>query len=167
MPIYMEISRLHRCVTIVARGKIEPEEILGAGQKLFDAQVPEFAKIVDLLDASGGLSAEQMGRLATLLRGGPGTGPGAKRGPVAFMVDPRRGEFARAFAATEDGARPVHLFKSLREAREWLAQLDAPREDRRPADSTPWSDPDREATMFRRGEKRDVPVRRRAANAAD
>ena len=163
MPIYMEISRLYRCVTIVARGKIEPDEIMGAAQKLFDAQVPEFAKIVDLLDASGGLTPEQMGRIATLLRGGSD----AKRGPVAFMVDPKRGEFARAFAATEDGERPIHLFKSLREAREWLAQLDAAgRADRPPAESTPWSDPDREATMFRRGEKRDVPVRRRAAYAA-
>lgn len=162
MPIYIEISRLHRCVTIVARGRIEPGEIMGAAQKLFDAQVPEFAKVIDLLDASGGLNAEQMGRIATLLRGGPG----AKRGPVAFMVDPKRGEFARAFA-TEDGERPIHLFKSLREAREWLAQLDAVDQGRPPAESTPWSDPDREATMFRRGEKRDVPVRRRAANAAD
>ncbi|HEY2871357.1 MAG TPA: hypothetical protein VGJ56_05540 [Reyranella sp.] len=163
MPIYMEISRLHRCVTIVARGRIEPGEIMGAAQKLFDEQVPEFAKIVDLLDASGGLSPEQMGRIATLLRGGSD----AKRGAVAFMVDPKRGEFARAFAATEDGERPIHLFKSLREAREWLAQLDAAQERQPPAEGTPWSDPDRQATMFRRGEKRDVPVRRRAANAAD
>jgi hypothetical protein len=162
MPIYIEISRLHRCVTIVARGKIEPDEIMGAGQKLFDAQVPEFAKVVDLLDASGGLSAEQMGRLAMLLRGGPDS----KRGPVAFMVDPKRGEFARAFAATEDGERPIHLFKSLREAREWLAQLDDAKQGRPPAERTPWSDPNREATMFRRGQKRDVPVQRRAANAA-
>ena len=162
MPIYMEISRLHRCVTIVARGKIAPDEIMGAAQKLFDAQVPEFAKIIDLLDASGALTPEQMGRIATLLRGGPG----AKRGPVAFMVDPKRGEFARAFAATEDGERPIHLFKSLREARAWLAQLDAAAEHRPPAESTPWSDPDRQATMFRRGERRDVPVRRRPAYAA-
>jgi hypothetical protein len=163
MPIYMEISRLYRCVTIVARGKIEPDEIMGAAQKLFDAQVPEFAKIIDLLDASGGVSPEQMGRIATLLRGGSDT----KRGPVAFMVDPKRGEFARAFAATEQGERPIHLFKSLREAREWLARLDATGQPRPPAESTPWSDPNREATMFRRGERRDVPARRRAAYAAD
>jgi len=104
-----------------------------------------------------------MGRLATLLRGGPG----AKRGPVAFMVDPKRGEFARAFAATEQGERPIHLFKSLRQAREWLEQLDRAQQWQPPAESTPWSDPHREATMFRRGEKRDVPVRRRAAYAAD
>jgi hypothetical protein len=162
MPIYMEISRLHRCVTIVARGKIAPDEIMGAAQNLFDAKVPEFAKIVDLLDAHGGLAPEQMGRIATLLRGESD----AKRGPVAFMVDPNRGEFARAFAATEHGERPIHLVKSLREAREWLAQVDAAQEWQPPAESTPWSDPDRQATMFRRGERRDVPVRRRPAYAA-
>jgi hypothetical protein len=162
MPIYLEISRLHRCVTIVARGKIAPDEIVSAAQKLFDARVPEFAKVVDLLDATTDVNLEQVDRIATLLRGGPDM----KRGPVAFLVDPKRGEFARAFAATETGERPVHLFKSLREAREWLQQLDAGQRPL-PADATPWSDPDREATMFRRGERRSVPVRRRANYAAD
>jgi len=147
----------------VARGKIAPDEIMGAAQKLFDAQVPEFAKIIDLLDASADVNLEQISRIAMLLRGGSE----AKRGPVAFMVDPKRGEFARAFAATEQGERPIHLFKSLREAREWLARLDVTGQHRPPAESTPWSDPNREATMFRRGERRDVPVRRRAAYAAD
>ncbi len=159
MPIYMEISRLHRCVTIVARGKIAPDEIMGAAQNLFDAKVPEFAKIVDLLDASTDVNLEQVNRIAALLRGGSDM----KRGPVAFMVDPNRGQFARAFAATEHGERPIHLVKNLREAREWLAKLDAAQEWHPPAESTPWSDPDRQATMFRRGERRDVPVRRRAA----
>lgn len=163
MPIYMEISRLYRCVTIVARGKIAPDEIMGVAQKLFDAQVPEFAKIIDLLDASADVNLEQISRIAVLLRGGSD----AKRGPVAFMVDPKRGEFARAFAATEHGERPINLFKSLREARQWLAQLDTAAQGRPPVESTPWSDPEREATMFRRGEKRDVPVhRRRPAYAA-
>lgn len=161
MPIYMEISRLHRCVTIVARGKIAPDEIMGAAQNLFDAKVPEFAKIVDLLDASTNVNLEQVNRIAALLRGGPEV----KRGPVAFMVDPNRGEFARAFAATEHGERPIQLVKNLREAREWLAKLDTAQEWQPPAESTPWSDPDRQATMFRRGERRDVPVRRRASYA--
>ena len=162
MPIYLEISRLHRCVTIVARGKIAPDEIMGAAQQLFDAKVPEFAKIVDLLDASGEASPEQMGRIAALLQGGGDV----KRGPVAFMVNPKRGGFARAFAATEDGERPIHLFKNLREAREWLVQLETATESRLPADSSPWSDPDRQATMFRRGERRVVPIRQRRPNSA-
>ena len=48
MPIYLEISRLHRCVTIVARGALEADEIMGAAQQLFEARVPEFAKVVDV-----------------------------------------------------------------------------------------------------------------------
>jgi len=153
MPIYLEISRLHRCVTIVARGKIAPDEIMGAAQKLFEAQVPTFAKLVDLLDASADVNLEQIGRIATLLRGGGDL----KRGPVAFMVDPKRGEFARAFAATETGERPVELFKNIREARAWLEQIDEAAR-RKPPDSTPWSDPKRQAVMFLGGQQRDVPV---------
>jgi hypothetical protein len=151
MPIYLEISRLHRCVTIVARGKIAPDEIMGAAQKLFEAQVPDFAKLVDLLDAVAIVNLEQIDRIATLLRGGPDV----RRGPVAFMVDPQRGEFARAFAATQ-GERPVELFKNIREARAWLEQIGAERQ--RPPNSTPWSDPERQAVMFRGGQRRDVPV---------
>jgi hypothetical protein len=161
MPIYLELSRLHRCVTIVARGKIASEEIMGAAQKLFDANVPDFAKLIDLLDATGDVDLEQIGRIATLLRGGGDL----KRGPVAFMVDPTRGAFARAFAATETGERPVNLFKNLREARAWLEQIDDAAR-RKPPDSTPWSDPERRAVMFRGKQQRDVPVGDRPAYKA-
>ena len=153
MPIYLELSRLHRCVTIVARGKIAPEEIMGAAQKLFDTNEPEFAKLVDLLDATADVDLEQVGRIATLLRGSGNL----KRGPVAFMVDPTRGEFARAFAATETGERPVNLFKNIREARAWLEQIDDAARNK-PPDSTPWSDPERKAVMFRGTQQREVPV---------
>jgi hypothetical protein len=153
MPIYMEISRLYRVVTIVARGKIAPEEIMGTAQKLFEAQVPQFAKIVDLLDASTEVNPEQIGRIATLLRGGGHL----KRGPVAFMVDPKRGEFARAFTATETGERPIQMFKSLREARAWLAEIDEAAR-KKPIDGSPWADPERQAVMFRRGQTRALPV---------
>ena len=158
MPIYLEISRLHRCVTIVARGKIAPDEIMGAAQQLFEAQVPEFAKVVDLAAASTEVNPEQVERIAALLRGGAD----AKRGPVAFLVDRSRGDFARAFKATQ-GERPVQIFHSLREAREWLAQISEA--ERRTAAGS-WHDPDRHAVMFRRGQRRQVPASRPAYLAA-
>lgn len=157
MPIYMEISRLHRCVTIVARGQIMPDEILGAAKQLFEAQVPQFAKLVDVAAASAEVSFEQIQRIAELLRGGPEV----KRGPVAFLISPDRGEFARAFAATQ-ADRPVSVFKSLREARAWLAHIDVTerRADAGAFQSTPWSDPQREAVLFRHDRRRELPVRR-------
>ena len=158
MPIYIEISRLHGSVTIVARGKISPDEMRGAAQQLFDARVPEFAKMVDVSAASTDVNPQQVENIAALLRGGPDQ----RRGPVAFLVDPARGEFARAFKATQDD-RPVNLFTSLHEARDWLARGGAPSS----ADSVqtelargaPWSDPQRQAMLFRGDRRRDVPIR--------
>jgi len=44
MPIYIEISRLHRVVTMVARGKISADDIREAAQELVEAHAPQFAK---------------------------------------------------------------------------------------------------------------------------
>jgi hypothetical protein len=158
MPIYIEISPLHGSVTIVARGKISPDEIRGAAQQLFDARVPEFAKMVDVSAATTEMNQQQVETIAALLRGGPDQ----KRGPVAFLIDPARGEFARAFKATQ-GDRPVSLFTSLHAARDWMARGGAPS----PADSVPaeqargapWSDPQRQAVLLRGDRRRDVPIR--------
>jgi len=172
MPIYLEISRLHRLVTIVARGKISPDEIRSVAQQLFDSRVPEFAKLVDVSWATTEFTQQQVENIAALLRGGPDP----RRGPVAFLIDPSRGEFARAFKVTQ-GERPVSLFRSLHEARAWLEQineserqtgaepyrLDAPPSalppSAPPADSTPWNDPEREAVLFRGERRREVPIK--------
>ena len=176
MPIYIEISTLHRTVTIVARGSISPDEIRGAAQQMFEAKVPHFAKLVDVAGAVTEVNLQQVQAMATLLRGKPED----KRGPVAFLIAPGRGEFARAFASTQDGQRAVSLFTSLREARAWLAQphdTPAPSTTAQPVQSngappasasppstppsTPWSDPQRQAVLFRGTRRRDLVVGRR------
>jgi hypothetical protein len=55
----------------------------------------------------------------------------------------------------------VSVFRNLREARAWLARIE---ETERRADagafrSSPWTDPQREAVMFRRGQRRELPIR--------
>ena len=169
MPIYIEITTLHRTVTIVARGSISPDEIRGAAQQMFEAKVPHFAKLVDVAGAVTEVNLQQVQAMATLLRGKPED----KRGPVAFLIAPGRGEFARAFASTQNGQRAVSLFTTLREARAWLAQPhDAPaasttaqpmqsRDASTPPSSTPWSDPQRQAVLFRGTRRRDLAVGRR------
>ncbi len=168
MPIYLEISRLHRCVTIVARGDLSPEEIAGSCRQLADEQVSHFAKLVDTASSTSGMSEAEMGQMVQSLRG---RSPEAARGPVAFLIDPARPGFAGLYAETQDKRR-VHLFTSLHAARDWLVKTQRagwqasplPGEDpavaaaRVPHD--PWSDPEREATMYRRGQRRMVPVSR-------
>ena len=48
----------------------------------------------------------------------------AQRGPVAFVVDERRGDTVRELAAlNEEGERPARVFTSLHEARKWLDEI--------------------------------------------
>lgn len=165
MPIYMELSRLHRCVTLVARGRIAPDEIAGAFRQLAEAKVPHFAKLVDVASATSEVSAEQVAGIAQALAA---RAPESGRGPIAFLVDRNTDGFPRLFAETQDKRR-VHLFTSLREARAWLLETQrvgwqdeptAGRSSDEQAASRPWSDPQREATMFRGTQRRSVRVDR-------
>jgi hypothetical protein len=117
MSLHMDISPLHRLVVIVARGQISAEEIAGTTRRLVEANVPAYAKIIDVSQATSELTREQVQKVADLLRGAPGD---ASRGPVAFVINPERVGFANVFADVTQGERPIQLFRSLHEARAWL-----------------------------------------------
>jgi hypothetical protein len=117
MPLHMDISPLHRMVVIVARGHITAEEIAAIKRQLVEANVREYAKIIDASQGTSELTREQVQNVADLLRGAPG---GTSRGPVAFIVNPDRIGFANVFTDITKGERPIQLFRSLHEARAWL-----------------------------------------------
>lgn len=118
MSLSLDISPLHRLVVIAASGHVTPEEIGRISQKLIAANVPHYGKIVDATLATSNLTKEQVDHIAAMLRGDRGAG----RGPVAFVSSPDRGVFTRAFADATQGDRPVKVFHTLREARQWLAE---------------------------------------------
>ena len=159
LPIYLEISRLHRCVTMVARGDLDGEEIAGACGKLADAGVSHFAKLVDTAASTSGVTQAQMEQIVASLRG---RSPEAARGPVAFLIDPERPGFAPLYAQTQDSRR-VHLFTSIHKARNWLTETQSTgwqsASTEAPPAGDPWSAPEREAMLFRGGQRRAVPVR--------
>lgn len=153
MPIYVEISRLYRSVTVIARGKILPEEMLATTREMIDADVPSFTKLVDVAGATADLTAGDIRRLGALLR----TAGKVKRGAVAFLIDPARSDFARAFAGTQR-QRPVKLFVSIHQARDWLAKGgDDGGLTGTPAGGSPWTDPKREAVLIRGSQRRALP----------
>lgn len=157
MPVYVETSPLHRLVTIVARGKLTADEVRGTAQKLADARIRRFAKIVEVAGAHLDLAPQDIAQLAQILRG-----DSDKRGPIAFVVAPGRGEFARQFAAVTAQEGPVDVFHKLQDARDWLASIqhaDPRASSGRPAaqptpDGNSWSDPDRHGTMIRGRQQR-------------
>jgi hypothetical protein len=152
LPIYIEISKLYRCATVIARGKITSPEILKAADELIAADIPLFAKLIDIAGATSDVTAGDMRRLVAVLR----TVGKIKRGPVAFLVAPERADFARVFAASQQD-RPVRMFTSIHQARDWLAhgaQEEMEQQRARPVNGTPWSDPDRQAVLIRRRQRR-------------
>jgi hypothetical protein len=162
VPIYIEISHLHRTATFIARGGISPDELRAAAEQLLDAGVPHYAKLLDLSGAA--IDAGLAEGIATLMRARHTD----RRGPMALLIDPGHDQFARAFAATQSSHRPVSLFTSLHEARNWLAQPhDTPAAPAatpatpEQAASKPWSDPQRQAVLIRGTRRRDLVVGRR------
>ncbi len=119
MPIHFDISPMNRLVVIVARGRVTPEEIADVRQQLVNANVPDYAKIVDTTASSSTIGREQVEKIAAM-RGL--THDGVKRGAVAFVVDPNKQGFAEAFADVTQGERPIRLFASLHAARRWLLE---------------------------------------------
>jgi hypothetical protein len=147
MPVYVEISPLHRMVTIVARGALTGDEVRGTAQKLADARVRRFAKIVEVAGAYLDLAPADIAQLAQTLRGDPD-----QRGPIAFVVARDRGQFARQFASLTAKEGPVEVFHSLHDARAWIAGIQ--QGAARAANDDSWSDPDREGTMIRGRQQR-------------
>jgi hypothetical protein len=160
MPVYIEISRLFRTVTIVARGEISADEISAAAQQLADANVRSFAKVVEVTGASTSFTPDQVGKVAALL-GGPSS---EMRGPVAFIVDPARNTFAKAYADQTHGVVQIKWFQSLHKARDWVnREYELAQSTPVPTNETPWTDPEREGLLIRGDRQRDVRIRPLAA----
>lgn len=166
MPVYMEISRLHRTVTIVARGKIAPDEIRGIAMKLLAEKVRSFAKILEVASATTTFTVEQIVQLGEMMRGVSTE----KRGPIAFVIDSDHTAFPQAFATYTERDGPIKLFTSLRTAREWTQQIlhapatgDAAEHEAAAAalakGQHAWTDPNRQGTLIRGERQRDVPIR--------
>ncbi len=153
MPIYMEISPLHRLVTIVARGTVSGDEVRGTAQKLADVRVRRFAKIVEVASARFDFQPADILALAQTLRA-----DADGRGPVAFVVYDLNQPFPRMFAAQTAHEGPVELFKSLHDARAWIAGIQhGPKPA--PATTRAWADPDRQGTVIRGTRAREFTTR--------
>lgn len=118
MPIYVDISPLDRVIHIVARGQATVEEIGECVEKLKDPKIRGYAKLVDVTGVVSLMTAEQVWALAASLRG-PADAP--LRGPLAFLVNPDRPGFAEMFSDASRGDRPIAIFESLHDARNWLS----------------------------------------------
>ena len=75
--------------------------------------------IVRSTAGTSAIDENRMAAVAAFMRADPQAG---SRGPLAFVVDPKRGDQAQKFADLTADERPVKVFTSLREARKWVRE---------------------------------------------
>jgi hypothetical protein len=122
MPIRVTIDHFNRVVVGVGEGVLTIEDLVAYGVDVLTAKVVHYGKIIDVTACEPGFTVIELTAFAQIVRE---HAVGQTRGPVALVVDPLRGEMARLFAGFDIDGRPANAFRSLREAREWLARFQA------------------------------------------
>ena len=121
MPIHIRVSHHDRLVVVVAHGTVTADDIQNAIREHWDTGLVHYRKLIDIAAGNSNADIGSIKTMLTLIRAAPDAG---KRGPVAFVFDPNRGDLIRELAPlTEEGERPLRLFTSLREARAWLDEV--------------------------------------------
>lgn len=119
MPIHLDISDLDRLVVAVLLGEATADDIAEVAREFLKTGRQAYGKIIDTTAGTSPIDENKMAALAAFMRADP---KAASRGPLAFVVDPKRGEQVQKFADLTAGERPVKVFTSLREARKWVRE---------------------------------------------
>ena len=118
MPIHLDISHLDRIVIAVVIGDARAEEVMDLGRRFSEAGTRHYRKILDITAGDMIMDDAEVAALVIHLRGRPNA---AARGPLAFVVDPKRAApVAEKYTELTASERPVKIFHSLRAARKWL-----------------------------------------------
>ncbi len=118
MPIQFEIFPPDRILICVARGNVTLQEYGEFVAEVVKADVMHYRKIIDATGAeSATIDKEVLLAFDEQFRN---FSKGRKRGPLALVVDRKRGDLARTFKALASPDRPVEVFGSIHDARTWL-----------------------------------------------
>ena len=117
MPIRVTIDHFNRVVIGVGDGVLTIPDLVSFGLEVLHAKVVHYAKIIDVAECQPDFSRTELLAFARVARE---TQTDLRRGPLALVVDPRRGEMARLFAGLAMEGRPVEVFRSIHNARRWL-----------------------------------------------
>ncbi len=119
MPIHVDISDLDRLVIAVVLGEVTADDIAEVAREFLKIGRQHYGKIIDTTAGTSSIDESRMSAIAAFMRADPRSGA---RGPLAFVVDPKRGEQAMKFAEITADERPVKVFNNLRAARTWVRE---------------------------------------------
>lgn len=120
MPIQLEIFHPDRILVGIGRGHVTLQEYGEFVAEIVKANLMHYRKIIDATGAeSAVIDKDVLLAFDEQLRG---FSKGRKRGPLALVVDRKRGDLARTFKALASPDRPVEVFGSIHDARKWLRE---------------------------------------------
>jgi hypothetical protein len=120
VPIHVEIFHFDRLVVAIARGSVSLQDYGAFIADLLRAGVIHYRKIIDTTSAeSTTIDKDVLLAFDARLREYTRT----RRGPLAVVADRNRGEIALAFKALTSSERPIEIFRSIHDARAWVAKF--------------------------------------------
>ena len=120
MPFQLIVHHPDRLVIGRATGEVTISDVVAFARDIMKDGMVHYRKVLDVIDARPAFNELELRAMATVARQ---TRTARRRGPVAFVVEPGRGEFARLFSELQIADRPAQVFTSIHEARKWLAQM--------------------------------------------
>jgi len=118
MPIQLEIFHPDRILIGVGRGNITLQEYGEFVAEVVKANVMHYRKIIDATGAESAVIDKDV--LLAFDEQIRSFSKGRARGPLALVVDRKRGDLARTFKALASPDRPIEVFDSIHDARTWL-----------------------------------------------
>jgi hypothetical protein len=127
MPIRVTIDHFNRVVIGVGDGVLSIPDLVSFGLEVLQAKVVHYGKIIDVAASEPAFTRTELMAFAQVVRE---TRPDAQRGPLALVVDPKRGELAKLFTGLDMEGRPGQVFRSIHDARRWItARMRAQEQD--------------------------------------
>lgn len=119
MPIRVTIDHYNRVVIGVGDGVLTIADFVAYGLEVLQAKVVHYGKIIDVAGSEPDFTATELAAFAQVVRE---TQPDKPRGPLALVIDPKRGDLAKRFVGLEMGGRRAEVFRSIHAARRWLTE---------------------------------------------
>ena len=120
MPIQLEIFHPDRILIGVGRGNVTLQEYGEFVAEIVKANIMHYRKIIDATGADSAVIDKDV--LLAFDQQIRSFSKGRARGPLALVVDRKRGDLARTFKALAAPDRPVEVFGSIHDARKWLRE---------------------------------------------
>jgi len=117
MPIRVTIDPFNRIVIGVGDGVLTISDLVSYGLEVLQANVVHYGKIIDVAGSEPAFTRAELSAFAQVVRE---TRADVPRGPLALVIDPKRGELAKIFIGFEMGGRRAQVFRSIHDARRWL-----------------------------------------------